>query len=65
MIREMEQKLVNGGQALEDKEKEQARAYREYQQKIKAEKKQKKKILEEKRKKEEEMLNVSRQYKDL
>ena len=31
MIREMERKLVSGGQALEDKEKEQARVYREYQ----------------------------------
>lgn len=30
VIKEMEKKLVNGGQALEDKEREQARAYREY-----------------------------------
>ncbi len=35
MIREMERKLVSGGQALEEQEREQARAYREYQEKIK------------------------------
>lgn len=61
----MEHKLVSGGQALEDKEKEQARAYREYQQKIKNQKKKEKQLLEEKQRKEEEMLSVTRQYKDL
>lgn len=30
MIRDMEQKLVIGGQALEDQEKEKARAFKEY-----------------------------------
>jgi predicted nucleic acid-binding Zn-ribbon protein len=30
MIREMEQKVVMGGQAFEEREKEQSKAYREY-----------------------------------
>ena len=65
MIREMEHKLVSGGQALEDKQKEQARAFREYQQKIKAERKKQKKLQEEQRKKDEELLSFSTQYKNL
>ena len=39
LIKEMEHKLVNGGQALEEREKEQAKAYREYQAKLKAQRK--------------------------
>lgn len=38
--------------------------YREYQQKIKAQRKKQKRLLEEQRQKEEEMMSVSRQYKD-
>ena len=30
LIRDMEKKLVNGGQALEEKEKEQSKVYRDY-----------------------------------
>ena len=65
VIKMMELKLVSGGQALEDQEKEKARAYRDYQQKLKAQKKKEKQLLEEKLRKEEEMLSVTRQYKDL
>lgn len=52
----MEMKLVNGGQALEEKEKEQSKAYREYQKKLKIQRKKQKQLLEEKRRKEEEMV---------
>jgi hypothetical protein len=65
LIKDMEQKLMNGGKALESKEQEKARAFREYQQKIKQERAQKKKLLEEKQKQEDQMMNVTRQYKDL
>lgn len=65
VIKEMERRLVGGGQALEDKQREQAKAYKEYQQRLKAEQKKQKQLREEQRKKEEEVLSVTRQYKDL
>ena len=44
----MEQKLVVGGMVMQDKEKEKAKAFREYQNKIKQERKKHKQTLEEK-----------------
>jgi kinesin family protein 3/17 len=65
LIRDMELKLVGGGQALEDKAREQAEAYRAYQQRLVAERKKQKQLRDERRRKEEEVLTVQRQYKDL
>lgn len=39
MINQMEQKLVSGGNALEEKEREAAKKYRDFQKKIKKQKK--------------------------
>lgn len=60
LIKDMEQKLVVGGMVIQDKEKEQAKAFREYQNKIKQERKQKKKLLEEKQRQEEELMDFTR-----
>ncbi len=65
LIRDMEKKLVNGGQALEEKEKEQSKVYREYQKKLKIERKKQKQLLHENRKKEEVFMQVESGYKDL
>ena len=65
LIRDMEKKLVNGGQALEEKEKEQSKVYREYQKKLKIERKKQKQLLQENRKKEEVFMQVESGYKDL
>ena len=65
LIRDMEKKLVNGGQALEEKEKEQNKVYREYQKKLKIERKKQKQLLQENRKKEEVFMQVESGYKDL
>ena len=65
LIRDMEKKLVNGGQALEEKEKEQSKVYREYQKKLKIERKKQKQLLQENRKKEEAFMQVESGYKDL
>jgi hypothetical protein len=65
LIKDMEQKLMSGGKALESKEQEKARAFKEYQQKIKQERAEKKKLMEEKQRQEDHIINVKRQYKDL
>ena len=65
LIRDMEKKLVNGGQALEEKEKDQNKVYREYQKKLKIERKKQKQLLQENRKKEEVFMQVESGYKDL
>lgn len=58
----MENKLVHGGEALEEKEREKQRAYREFQLKIRKQKKKEKKLLEEKKKQEEDMLMAEKHY---
>ena len=51
MLQEMEQKMVKGGEAIEEeKEKFKAKAYREYQKKIKKQKQKEVKLLEEQKK---------------
>jgi hypothetical protein len=65
MIKQMEQKMVQGGEALDQKEKEQSKNYREYQIKMKKQRKREKKLLEEKRQREEEVINVEHKYKSL
>ncbi len=55
----MEQKLVKGGMVLESKEQEKARAFKEYQNKIKQERAKQKKLLEEKQRQEEELLDFT------
>lgn len=65
MLKQLEQKLVQGGEVMEEREKEQSKAHREYQMKLKKQKKKERKLLEEKMKAEEEMFSVNRQYKDL
>jgi hypothetical protein len=57
--------MVMGGHALEEKEREQAQKYREFQLKLKKQKKKEKQLLKEKLKKEEEMLLVEKSYKNL
>ena len=65
LIRDMEKKLVNGGQALDETEKESNKVYREYQKKLKIERKKQKQLLQENRKKEEVFMQVESGYKDL
>jgi kinesin family protein 3/17 len=65
LIKEMEQQLVSGGMALQSKEQEKAKVFREYQAKIKQERAKQKKLREEKQKQDEELLDVKRVYKDL
>jgi hypothetical protein len=62
MLVELETKLVSGGHALEEKEREQSLAYREYQKKLKLQRKKQKQLLDEKRLREEEILSVEKQY---
>ncbi len=47
LIKQMEEKMVIGGQALEDKEKEAAKKHRDLQLKLKTEKKRQRLLLEE------------------
>jgi hypothetical protein len=65
MLKDLEKQMVQGGQALEEKEREAAQKYREMQLKLKKQKKKEKQLLKEKMKKEEEMLNVEKNYKSL
>jgi len=59
LIKDMEQKLVKGGMVLESKEQEKARAFKEYQNKIKQERSKQKKLLEEKQRQEEELMDFT------
>lgn len=61
----MEQKLVIGGQALEDKEKDKAKEIRMYQLELEKQKQVEQKLFEENKKKEEEVLMVEHQYKSI
>lgn len=61
----MENKLVSGGQTLEQKEREKQKAYREFQLKLRKQKKKEKHLIEEKKRQEDEMLMVENQYQSL
>jgi len=65
MIKQMEQRLVVGGNGLPEKDKNQAKAYREMQLKLKKQKKKEKHLMEDKIKKDEEMLLAEKNYKSL
>lgn len=62
IIKEMEQKLMKGGDVFEDKEKMKAKAYREFQIKLQKQKLKEKKLKEEQLKREEELMT---NYQDL
>lgn len=57
IIKDMEQKLMKGGDVLDDKDKMKAKAYREFQIKLQKQKIKEKKLKEEQMKREEELLN--------
>lgn len=65
MLKDIEAKLVTGGHALEEKEREQAQKYRDFQIKLKQQKKKEKQLLIDKKKKEEDLLLVEKSYKSL
>jgi len=65
ILSQLQMKVVSGGEALEEKEREKSKAYRAYQIKLKKQKQKERQLLEEKVKAEEEMLNANRQYKDM
>jgi hypothetical protein len=56
IIKDMETKLMKGGDVFEDKEKTKAKAYREFQIKLQKQKKKEKKLKEEQLKREEELM---------
>lgn len=58
MLQKMNEKLVSGGQQLEQKEAEQLKAKREYQKKLKEERKKAQKLLEEKQEKENRLISA-------
>lgn len=59
----MEHKLVVGGKALEEKEKDKAKEIRKFQLELEKQKQVEKQLFEEKKQKEEEVLMVEHQYK--
>jgi hypothetical protein len=63
ILEKMQQKLVVGGKALEETEKEKAKQIRDIQLKLEKQKQIEQELFEEKKKKEEEMLMVEKQYK--
>jgi len=65
LLSKMQQKLVVGGKALEEKEKIRAKELREMQLKIDEQQHKEKVLFEETKKKEEEMLMAERKYEDL
>jgi hypothetical protein len=65
LIYDYEQQLVVGGQALEDKEKQQARQYREMQLKLRKERKKQMKLQNENQAKADEKLMVAKHYQGI
>jgi len=64
-LEEIQQKLIGGGEALDEAEQERLRVQREFQLRLKKQKKKQKKLLEETKKKEEEMLMKENNYQNL
>jgi len=66
MLKDMEANMVHGG-LIDEKEKEriEAKAFREYQLKLKKQKKKEKKLIEEQKKKEEDLLLMEHGYNNL
>jgi len=65
MLTQIQQKLITGGEALDNAEKERLKAQRQLQLRLKKQKKKEKQLLEEKRKKEEELLMKENKYQNL
>lgn len=65
LLSQMQQKLVFGGKALEEKEKIRAKEVREIQLKLEKQKQKEHELFEENKKQEEEMLMKEQQYLDL
>ena len=62
MIKEIETKLVVGGEEMDIAEKERLKAQRQYRKKLKIQKKKEKRLIEEKKKKEEEIMDIEKRY---
>ena len=62
MIREIETKLVLGGEEMDIAEKERLKAQRQYRKKLKIQKKKERLLIEEKKKKEEEIMDIEKRY---
>lgn len=67
MLKEMEAKMVHGGEGVQEEEKEriEAKAFREYQLKLKKQKRKEKKLLEDQKRKDEDLLLMEHEYNDL
>jgi len=65
ILSKMQQKLVVGGKALEEKEKDRAKEVREMQLKLEKQKQVEKQLFKQKQQQEEEKLMVEQQYHDL
>ena len=65
LIEQLEHKVVFGGHALEEKEREEAKKERELKLRLKRQKKKEKALISEKLRKEEEILMVSKHYQSL
>jgi DNA repair exonuclease SbcCD ATPase subunit len=64
-MKQMEAKLVQGGEALEDKERDIAQAKRELQLKLNEEQEKQKNLIEEKQRQEQELLEKDAKYNSL
>ena len=64
MIKEIETKLVVGGEEMDIAEKERLKAQKQYRRKLKLQKKKEKKLIEEKKKREEEIMNIEKKYQN-
>ena len=65
MIKEIETKLVVGGEEMDKAEKERLKAQRLFRRKLKKQKKKEQMLIQEKKKKEEEILNIEKKYQSV
>jgi kinesin family protein 3/17 len=61
-LRDIQMKLVIGGEELDKAEKERLKAQKQFRRKLKIQKKRQQKLIEEKKKKEEEFMNMEKKY---
>lgn len=62
MIKDIQTKLVHGGEELDKVEKERLKAQKKFRRKLKKQEQKQKKLIEENKKKEEEILNIEKKY---
>lgn len=62
MIKEIQNKLVHGGEELNKVEKQRLKAQKKFRRKLKIQKRREQQLIEEKKKKEEEILNIEKKY---